>query len=305
MVQIGAALPIAGRDISAEAIATVAETAERMGLGSVWTNERLLRPVEPIPMGGPGGPVMDGPPEWANIYDPLEALSYVAARTERILVGTSVLVALFQAPVVLARRLATLDHLSGGRLLAGVGQGWMAQEFAAAGVPMRRRGAGFEEQLEVMRAVWGPNPVRYEGRFYQVPECEIGPKPVRPGGPAVLVGAATPRSVERAARLGLGLTLVVFDWDALRETISTFRRTAAAAGHDGDALPLTVQVNGAVSADGPADDRAPLTGAVEQVADDLLELDRLGVDHVFWAMIDPGEQLDVLGQLRAAYAERS
>lgn len=304
MVQIGAALPIAGPDSSAEAIATVATNAERIGLGSLWAYERLLRPTEPIAMGGPGGPVMDAPPDWATMYDPLETLSYVAAKTERIQLGMSVLVALFQAPVVLARRLATLDQLSGGRLLAGVGQGWMAQEFAAAGVPMGRRGAGFEEQLEVMRAVWGPNPVRYEGRFYQVPECEIGPKPVRPGGPAVLVGAATPPAIERAARLGLGLSLVVFAWDALGATIADFRRTAAAAGHDADGLPLTVQVNGAVTADKPVDDRSPLTGSVEQVTDDLLELDRLGVDHVFWSMMDPAEQLDILGQLRAAYAER-
>jgi hypothetical protein len=146
--------------------------------------------------------------------------------------------------------------------------------------------------------------VRFEGRFHQVPECEIGPKPVRLGGPVVLVGAATPPAVERAARLGVGLSLVVFSWDALRDTISAFRRGAAAAGHDPTALPLIVQVNGAVSTGGPVDDRAPLTGAVEQVADDLVELDRLGVEHVFWAMIDPAAQLDVLGRLRAAYAER-
>lgn len=305
MVQIGAALPVAGPDISAEGIATVAQAAERMGLGSVWTYERLLRPTEPIPMGGPGGPVMNPPTQWADIFDPLEALTYVAAKTERILLGTSVLVALFQPPVVLARRLATLDRLSGGRLIAGLGQGWMAHEFAAAGVPMRRRGAGFEEQLEAMRAVWGPNPVHYDGRFYQVPECEIGPKPARPGGPAVLVGAATPAAVERAARLGFGLATVAFDWDALRDTVSTFRRAAAAAGHDADALPVTVQVNGAVSAGGPVDDRAPLTGSVEQVADDLAELDRLNAQHVFWPMLDPAEQLDILEQLQAGYAERS
>ncbi|PSL05143.1 putative F420-dependent oxidoreductase [Haloactinopolyspora alba] len=304
MVQIGAALPVSGHDITPGAVAAVAETAERMGLGSVWTYERLLRPTEPIPMGGPGGPVMDAPQAWASIYDPIEALSYVAARTERIMLGTSVLAALFQPPVMLARRLATLDQLSGGRLLAGVGQGWMAHEFDAAGVPMSRRGAGFEEQLEVMRAVWGPDPVRYEGRFYRVPECEIGPKPFRAGGPAVLVGAATPPAVERAGRLGLGLCLVAFAWDALRDTVSDFHDAATAAGHDAASLPLTVQVNGAVSAGGPVDDRAPLTGSVEQVADDLVELDRLGVDHVYWAMIDPDEQLEVLGRLRTAYAER-
>ncbi|NGO06144.1 TIGR03619 family F420-dependent LLM class oxidoreductase [Streptomyces sp. HC44] len=305
MVQIGAALPSAGVGASADALAGVAQAAERMGLGSVWTYERLLRPTQPIPMGGAGGPVMSGPPEWADAYDPIETLAYVAAKTESIRLGTSVVAALLHGPVVLARRLATLDRLSGGRLMAGLGQGWMEQEFTAAGVPMARRGAGFEEHLEVMRAVWGPNPVRHDGRFYRVPESEIGPKPVRPGGPSVLVGAATPPAVDRAARLGLGLCLVVFDWDALRGTVAAYRRTAEAAGHDVASLPLVVQVNGAVTGGGAVDERAPLTGAVEQVADDLIELDRLGADHVFWLMIDQDEQLDVLGRLGEAYAERS
>ena len=111
-------------------------------------------------MGGPGGPVMDAPDDFGCVYDPIETLSYVAARTSRITLGTSVLDALFQSPVILARRLATLDQLSAGRLVVGIGQGWMEQEFEAAGVSMKRRGAGFEEHLLAMRAVWGPDPVQ-------------------------------------------------------------------------------------------------------------------------------------------------
>lgn len=134
----------------------VAEGAERIGLAAVWTFERLLRPVEPVPFGGSGPPILL-PDAYANVYDPVETLSYVVAKTSRI-------------------RLATLDRCSGGRLIAGLGQGWMPQEFIAAGVPPTRRGAGFQEHIEAMRAVWGPNPVRFEGRFYQVAESEIGPK---------------------------------------------------------------------------------------------------------------------------------
>ena len=151
-----------------------------------------MRPTVPIPMGGPGGPVMDAPEDFGTVYDPVETLTYVAARTSRITLGTSVLDALFQSPVILARRLATLDRFSGGRLVAGIGQGWMEQEFEAAGVSMKRRGAGFEEHLLAMRAVWGPDPVHFEGRFYRIPEADIGPKPVRPGGPRLMVGAASP-----------------------------------------------------------------------------------------------------------------
>jgi probable F420-dependent oxidoreductase len=284
--QIGIMLP-SGRQATPETIVQVALDAEAAGLGSVWTYERLFRPTAPIAMGGEGGPMMDGPEQWATLYEPLDTLAYLAARTERIALGTSVLGALFQNPVLLARRLATIDQFSNGRLLAGVGQGWMDLEFAAAGVPMARRGAGFEEHLQAMRAVWGPDPVRFEGRFYRIPECEVGPKPVRPGGPVLLVGAGAPAALERAGRLGAGVTLVVFDWEALAGMIEVYRQAARDAGRTPGTV--VVQVNGAVTPT-PLDERAPLTGSVEQVAEDLDRLDRIGVDHVFWAAFgDPDE----------------
>jgi probable F420-dependent oxidoreductase len=296
-MELGVHLPAAGSHASPEAISRVAEGAERIGLAAVWTFERWLHPAEPIMLGvGP----MPLPEFNAVVYDPLEALSYVAARTSRIRLGTSVLDTLFHSPVVLARRLATLDWLSGGRLLVGLGQGWMAQEFTAAGIPTARRGAGFQEHIEAMRAVWGPDPVRFEGRFYQIPEAEIGPKPLTAGGPLLLAGAAAPHTVERAARMGLGLTHVMFSWDMLRDSVETFRRAAEAAGHDPGSLPVVVQVNGPVTPKA-LDERAPLTGSVEQVAEDLAELRALGVDHVFWLMpeVRPDEQLQALEQLLA------
>jgi probable F420-dependent oxidoreductase len=297
-MKLGVHLPASGAAATPQSISAVAEEAERIGLDSVWTWERLLRPTVPIPMGGAGGPVMEAPEDFGRVFDPIESLAYVAGRTSRISLGTSVLDVLFQSPVVLARRLATLDQLSGGRLVAGLGQGWMQQEFDAAGVPMARRGAGFEEHLLAMRAVWGPDPVHFEGRFYQLPEAEIGPKPVRPGGPTVLVGAASPTALERAGRLGFGLTLVIFDWDAVRQSISTFHEAAAAAGHDVDALPVMLQVNGDLTQE-PLDERGPLLGSPEQVAGDLDEAAGLGVDHVYWHFFDdPLKGLPLLEQLR-------
>ena len=297
-IKLGVHLPVAGRGASPEAVVQVAEEAERIGLDSVWSWERLMRPTVPIAMGGPGGPVMDAPEDFATVYDPVETLSYVAARTQRITLGTSVLDALFQSPVILARRLATLDRLSHGRLLVGIGQGWMAQEFAAAGVSMRRRGAGFEEHLLAMRAVWGPDPVHFEGRFYRIPEADVGPKPVRLGGPRLLVGAGSSVAVERAGRLGVGLTLVIFDWDAVRASIQTFRTAAGEAGNDPDTLPVMLQVNSNVTAE-PLDERGPLQGSPEQVAADLDRAARLGIEHIYWITDDePLRQLPLLDQLR-------
>ena len=297
-VRIGVHLPVAGQAASPEAIAQVAEEAERIGLDSVWSWERLMRPTVPIAMGGAGGPVMEAPEDFGLVYDPIETLTYVAARTSRITLGTSVLDALFQSPIILARRLATLDQLSQGRLVVGLGQGWMPQEFDAAGVSMQRRGAGFEEHIKAMRAVWGPNPVRFDGRFYRIPEADIGPKPHQPGGPRLLAGAGATPAVQRAGRLGLGLTLVIFDWATVRDSVETFRAAAGGAGIDPDTLPVMLQVNGNVTTT-PLDERGPLIGSPEQVASDLEQARQLGVEHVYWnSEDDPLAQLPLLAQLR-------
>jgi alkanesulfonate monooxygenase SsuD/methylene tetrahydromethanopterin reductase-like flavin-dependent oxidoreductase (luciferase family) len=131
--------------------------------------ERLMRPTVPIALGGAGGPVIDAPEAFGIVYDPIETLASVAAQTSWITLGTSVLDALFQSPIILARRLATLDQFSDGRLVVGVGQGWMGQEFEAAGVSMKRRGAGFEEHILAMRAVWGSGPCQLRGPFLPHP----------------------------------------------------------------------------------------------------------------------------------------
>ena len=163
---------------------------------------------------------------------------------------------------------------------------------------MKRRGAGFEEHIMAMRAVWGPDPVSFEGRFYRIPEADIGPKPVRPGGPRLMAGAASPTAIERAGRLGVGLTMVIFDWDTIRENIETFRAAASAAGYDPDTLPIMLQVNGNVTAE-PLDERGPLLGSPEQVAADLDQAAELGVEHVYWnSNDDPLSQLPLLAELR-------
>ncbi|MDR3081462.1 MAG: LLM class flavin-dependent oxidoreductase, partial [Streptomyces sp.] len=194
-MKLGLSLPVAGYNTTPDLIVRVAEEAERAGLDSLWTADALLRPTaQPIDFGN--GMKIEMPPDTACQYEPLETLSYVAAKTTRIELGTSAVVSLWQNPPALARRLATLDQLSGGRLVAGLGQGWVPQAFRVAGVSLRRRGAGFEEHIRAMRACWGPDPVRFEGRFYEIPESEIGPKPVRPDGPRLLIGATSQAGVE-------------------------------------------------------------------------------------------------------------
>jgi probable F420-dependent oxidoreductase len=276
-VKLGVSLPTTGSTASADTIGTVAETAERIGLDTVWTFERLLSPT--------AGGLMDGqtvplPDAYDSVLAPLEVLAFAAARTSRITLGTSIMVALLHNPADLARRFATLDRLSGGRVVAGLGQGWMAQEFEAAGVPLSSRGPRFSEFIEAVRAVWGSDPVSYDGRFYRIEESNVGPKPLRDGIP-ILAGAASPGGIQRAARLGLGLNPVWFGWEALEGTVEAYRAAAEEAGRDPATLPVVVRVNQFPAAEPTADGASP-TGSPEQIVEAIPRLERIGVTELLW-----------------------
>jgi probable F420-dependent oxidoreductase len=275
-MKIGIGLPTAGAFASPANIARVAREAENLGFASVWTFERLLRPLEPVSMyGGPAQPVPD---VYRSVYEPLETLSWVAAQTSRVRLGTSVIDALLHPPVVLARRFATLDQLSGGRVVAGLGQGWMPQEFETANVPMKRMGAGMDEAVEAMRACWGPDPVSYDGRFYRIAESELNPKPVQDRIP-VLLGSMTPAGIERAARIADGLNPIALSAAQIRETVAAYRSLAPPTA------TVVARANTGFSAEPMGEDRPYLGGSPEQVAADLADLEDAGVDEVLLSTI--------------------
>ncbi|MEV7008768.1 TIGR03619 family F420-dependent LLM class oxidoreductase [Streptosporangium sp. NPDC051022] len=213
--RIGVNLPNVGPHAGPEAIVTMAQAAERLGFHSVSASERLLLPA------GPGWRNEMGLPE-SYVWDTLETLTWAAAHTRRVRLGTGIVNALFQPPIVLARRLATIDRLSGGRLDVGLGQGWLPEEFTAVGVPLTRRGAGFEEYVAALRACWGPDPVEHLGTHYHIPMSTVGPKPVN--GLPVYIGALARPAVERAARIGDGLIGAVRDWQTSATEIEWYRQ---------------------------------------------------------------------------------
>src|ERR1700686_1362477 len=176
-MKIGFSLPNIGPIGTAEAITKVAQRAEALGYSSLWTIERLLYPVK-LQRPYPGTPDGHLPEIYKQELDPLDALTYVAAQTKKIKLGTSVLDIPYYNPVMLARRLTTLDVLSNGRLRVGFGLGWSKDEMDAAGADMKRRGAMADEFLQVLKAIWTTNPAEFHGKFYQLPKSYINPKPV-------------------------------------------------------------------------------------------------------------------------------
>jgi probable F420-dependent oxidoreductase len=277
-MKLGINLPQYGTYASPEAISEVAQEAERLGCEAVWVQERQLRPTHPRqPYGG-----MDPWPEnYRIVFDPIEALTYVAAVTQRIRLGTSIIDALYHSPVVLGRRLATLDCLSHGRLIAGLAQGWSDDEFEVVNVSGKHKGAAFEEFLRALLAVWGPDPVRFEGQFYRIPESEIGPKPAQQPRPPVLVGSFAPAGVQRAARLGLGWNPALVSFEMLDQGLRTFRTAAGEAGHDPKALPVMVRAVPTIGETPIDGERRPLQGSIAQAQEDVQRVASLGVDHLF------------------------
>ena len=293
-MELGIALPTAGPLASPAAIVRVAREAESLGYDAVWTFERLLRPI--ADMTHPDGRTGPLPDEYRVVYEPMETLSYVAAVTDRIRLGTSVVDALLHPPVVLARRFATLDQLSHGRAIAGLGQGWMPQEFETAGVPMSRLGAGMDDTVAALRACWGPDPVAYEGRDHRIAPSEINPKPVQAHLP-IIMGAMTPAGIRRAARIADGFNPIAIDAETLRGMVAAFRTAATERGRDPSGLTVVVRVNGPLTRE-PMADRPYLSGSPAQIVEDLAALD--GVDHVFFSTrgsADLDEAVGLMGEL--------
>jgi len=178
MTGIGLCLPQLGPHVTTEAVKRFAQRAEALGFTSLWVQDHFMYVAHPEnPYGN--SPDQVPPVQYESVWQPLEMLAAVATWTTKPLLGTSVLVAGNYWPVQLASRLATLDQLCDGRLLVGMAVGWSKEEHTASGTDFHTRGKRLEDFLGAMEACWGPDPVRYSGPFFEIPECKVNPKPVR------------------------------------------------------------------------------------------------------------------------------
>lgn len=267
----------------AKAIATAAEGA---GFDSLWTVEHVLVPADyestyPYDPSGrmPGG-------ERTDIPDPLVWLSYVAALTTTIGLGTGILIVPQRNPAVMAKEIATLDVLSGGRMLLGVGAGWLAEEFAALDVPFDGRGRRLDAYVAAMRSLWSTEESTVHDEFVNWDRAISRPKPVR-GSVPIIVGGHTPVAARRAGRLGDGFFPGRGSPERLRELIAIMRQSAEEAGRDPDAIEVTAGTL-AVFGDDPL-------GAVAELAE--VGVDRIAVPPLAF---DPA----AVGDAMASFADR-
>ncbi len=225
--------------------------AESCGFESVYTVEHVVVPGrydESYPYSESGRMPL---PVDCPIPDPLDLLAFLAARTERIRLGTGVMVVPHHHPLILAKRLATIDVLSGGRVLLGAGVGWMREELESTGVDFSRRGRRLDETLAAMRGLWslpsyeegaGRQGASFHGEFFDFDDVWSEPRPVRPGGVPIHIGGHSEAAARRCGRLGDGFHPLGLDDDLLSARWALARHTAEDHDRDPDALELSVTV---------------------------------------------------------------
>ncbi len=291
-MHIGICLPNYGRASSPEAIREVARAAEDLGFDSIWTTDHVLVPeahLEP----------------YGRIFETWTTLAYVAALTQRIRLGTSILLLGLRNPVLVAKQAATLDQLSNGRLILGIGAGWLAREFENLGMSFRRRIRFIEEGIALMRTLWANPRPRFQGRFFRIEDAVFEPLPLQPGGPPIWIGGNTEAAVRRAARLGDGWHPVGLDPETLRMRVAQLREWS-----HGRSIPVVCRMYIAMDSQLPpvytsptGERRMRLTGSGEQILRHLQALRDAGADGVILTFEAPSaaaqiEQMQRMAELR-------
>ena len=265
---LGFGVPVAGDWATPQNMQRIAGRAEELGYASLWTFQRLLYPA---------GAGLD--PAHRSVHDAVVPLAYVAGHTDRIRLGTATICAPFTPPAVLAKTMTSLDVLSGGRLTVGLGMGWLAQEYTAAGVPFERRGARMDEYLRCLRSIWTQVPVEFAGEFYTVPPSHVSPSPVQTPHPPLLFGGSAESALRRAGRLSDGwISASRFEAAKVPGAIAVLKEGAVEAGRDPEALRVVIRAATRVR---EADEEMQFTGTVDKIRRDIADYGRNGVTELF------------------------
>lgn len=273
-MKLGICLPHYGRPIEVGRLLEVVRRAEERGLDSVWVTDHVIVPRD------------------ANVIyrdhmlDPLGVLPWLAGVTERIALGTSVVILPYRSPIPVAKLLASVDVLSGGRLIAGAAIGWLEGEFDALGVPFRERASRSDEALELFRTLWTRAEPEIQTRRHRLQGVVFSPLPLQKPRPPLWIGGGSEGAFRRVARFGDGWHATAVTHEAFRQGAEAVRRFWREAGREGEpvwSLRIPILVDGVHR---PAVDMAlmrgrhALAGSVAQVTEELRGFQTLGVSHV-------------------------
>lgn len=293
-MRFGFPIPTRGSLGTLESIRRLARAAEEYQYDSIWITDHIVIPKDTTsryPYSSDGTLDLDAAQHY---LEPLTVMSYLAGITERPVIGSSVLVLPYRNPMVVAKMVATLDVLSRGRLILGVGVGWMEEEFRALNLgTYPDRGAVTDEYIRILRELWTKERPSYRGRFYSFDEVRFYPKPLQRPHPPIWIGGHTKAAIRRVALLGDGWHPIGLrppaglDPEEYGRAAAEIRSQAEAAGRDPTAITLSFRAPIRFTNGSTAAGRLPLTGSRDQIIEDIRAYQRLGVSHLIFDFARP------------------
>jgi len=280
-MNFGCHLPMFGPMATRDNVLAFARRMEALGYDSLWASDHVVIPYR-VESRYPYSATGEFPlPPNANFLEPLTTLALVAGVTERVKLGTTVLVLPHRHPVLAAKCLATLDHLSNGRVILGAGVGWMREEIELLGAPFDLRGAWSDEAIRVMRACWKEERARHRGEFFAFDDVGMFPKPPR-GDIPVWIGGHTPRALRRVVALGDGWHAAFPTVEELAKGITLLRQECERRNRRFADLAITVRAGLSIRPAPLGPDRKAMQGSAEQIVEDIERYRALGVGSLLF-----------------------
>ncbi len=241
-MKFGFSLIVRGNEATPDTFARIAERAEALEIDSLWCSAHVIVPPQ-VKSGYILIPGRKHPEHWKECYwEPFTVLSYLSGLTSKITLGTSVVIVPMHNPIELAKQVAEVDQLSGGRFVFGVGVGWFEEEFEVLGQDFHNRGARTDEALDLMKALWSDDPVSFHGRYHQVAEAFFSPKPRQRPSPPIWVAGGSKAALRRAARCADAWHPVRPTFEYLRQARADLNGYLAEAGRKPESLEIAVKL---------------------------------------------------------------
>ncbi len=278
-MEYGFSLVVRGSDATPDTFAAIAERAEALELDSMWLSAHVILPPQ-VKSGYVLIPGRMHPPHWREGYwEPFTVMSYLSAITKKVRIGTSVLVLPQHNPFEVAKQVAEVDQLSGGRIIFGIGVGWFEEEFEVLGQNFKNRGRRTDEALQLMNKLWSEEPVTFEGRYYSCEDASFLPKPVQQPRPPIWVAGASKAALRRTARYADVFHPVRPSYEYLQECRDELDRMLVEEGRRPEDVGIAVKT-GLVFRDEPAGpDEPPTFGKPQAIIDALKRYQELGSSH--------------------------
>ena len=271
-MKYGIALPDFGIYAQKEKLLEISGAAEELGYDSLWVSDHLVIPNTHKSIGD-------------ESLDPIATLTYLSANTRKIKLGTSVIVLPYQNPFVLAKSVATLDELSEGRVILGVGAGWLKDEFDALGVPFNERGSITNEYIEVVKTLWTEDDPEFRGEYVEFSDIKFLPKPLQNPHPPIWVGGGSERAMKRAATHGDGWHPVGLTPPELRKKVLRLMEQIEDSKRDPGEFTISLRRNLEITDKKDIGENETLRGTPEKIARGIEDYREAGVSHLIFQVL--------------------